>query len=421
MTAPRIEFICIGTELLTGKVNTHTGYLGPKLSEAGLNIAREHAVGDDPSIMRETFREAFKRSDVVISAGGLGPTFDDITREVWSSVLNRPLKKQPWIVDDIKMKFQARGLPMPPRNRRQALVLKGADVLGNPFGTAPGQLVRVGKKTVVLLPGPGRELYPMVETHVLPRLKEIFPGRFLIQKVYLIFGVPESRVDEMIRPWVARRQRVKGCRVVHGILASQLIISVKFTVEGKNPADVHAVAGQLSTEARKILGDLIFGEGKDTLDRVVGELLRSAKKTIAVAESCTGGSIARLFTENAGASDYFLEGIVTYANTSKMRRLGVKSETLKTVGAVSAKTAKEMAEGIRKSSGAAIGLSVTGVAGPTGGTFDKPVGLVYIGLAGARGTDAQEFRFKGDRGSVRNRASLVALDLVRKALIAGSI
>lgn len=413
----RLEFICVGTELLTGKVNTHTAYLGPKLSEVGLGITREHAVGDDPTLMRETFTEVFKRADVVICAGGLGPTFDDITREVWSLVLHRKLRKQPWLVIDIRKKFKSRGLVMPPMNHRQALVLSGADVIPNAFGTAPGQIIRLKGKTVVLLPGPGRELFPMVESTVLPRLRDLFPGRFSVQKSLLIYGLPESQIDAMVRPWVARRSKFSGCQVTHGILASQAIITVKFMAEGTVRLQVEAAAEQLKKELTKILGHLVFGENTDTLESVVGRLLTLKNKTLAVAESCTGGLIAKLLTDMAGSSHYFLEGITTYSNKSKRRRLGVKAATLARYGAVSSPVAKEMAEGIKKSSGVDFALSVTGIAGPNGGTEKKPVGLVFIGVAGPRGTKIVQYKFKGERSYIRQRAALSALNLLRISLL----
>ncbi len=414
----RTELICIGTELLTGKVNTHTAYLGEKLADAGLRLAREHAVSDDPKIMFETFSEALKRSDVVISAGGLGPTFDDITREVWSKATGLPLERRDWLVDDIRAKFKSRGIPMPPKNVRQAFVLKGADVIRNPHGTAPGQIVRVRGKLVVLLPGPARELCPMVETAVLPRLKSLFPNRYLRQRSFLIFGEPESHVDEIVRPWVRRRQKYLGLPVTHGILASQGIVTVKFSVEGKDQASVNEAAVKLASEVQKIIGKMSFGEGGETLESSVGRLLLSAGKTVAVAESCTGGMIAEFLTAPAGASNYFLEGVVTYSNASKVRRLGVRQTTLIKHGAVSAPTAKEMAQGLRLSTKADYALSITGIAGPSGGTPEKPVGLVYIGLASARGVRVHEFRFKGERPFIRRRAAMMALNLLRLSLLA---
>lgn len=414
----RIELICIGTELLTGKINTHTAGIGEKLGAAGFTLAREHAVGDDPKLMLETFSEAFRRSDVVISAGGLGPTFDDITREIWSKTTGLRLEHHDWLVDDIRSKFEARGIKMPPHNARQALILKGADVIRNAHGTAPGQMVRIRGKLIVLLPGPGRELFPMFDTAFLPRLKSLYPERHRRQKSFLIFGEPESRIDHIVRPWVRRRGKILGMPVTHGILASQGIVSVKFAVDGSNPEKVEIASEKLGAELRKILGGISFGEGTDTLETAVGRLLLSKDKTVAVAESCTGGAIADLLTAPSGASNYFLEGAVTYSNTSKVRRLGVSQKTLDRHGAVSAPTAREMAAGLRKRTGADYALSVTGIAGPTGGTPDKPVGLVYIGLASARGVHAHEFHFRGERPVIRRRAAMTAINLLRLSILA---
>ncbi|MCG3205177.1 MAG: putative competence-damage inducible protein [Elusimicrobia bacterium] len=413
----RLEFICVGSELLTGKINTHTAYLGQRLASLGLSISREHAVGDNPRLMRETFSEVLSRSNVVICAGGLGPTFDDITRDVWAAVLNRKLVHQPWLLEDIKKKFRSRGVVMPPMNRRQTFVLEGARVIPNNCGTAPGQILKFRNKWLILLPGPSRELVPMVENNVLPHLQNECAANPLRQKSLLIFGVPESTVDQMIRPWVARRKDFMGCRVTHGILASQAIITVKFSVSGKSSIQVEKTADRLEKEARKILGRLVFGTGQETLEGIVGELLRKKNKTLAVAESCTGGLISKLLTDVAGSSDYFAEGVVTYTNQSKMKRLGVKTSTLARVGAVSPEVAKEMVLGLRKSSGATYGLSVTGVAGPSGGSLQKPVGLVFIGVSGPRGTKIEKHQFRGDRASIRHRAALTALNSLRETLL----
>jgi nicotinamide-nucleotide amidase len=385
------------------------------LGKAGLSIAREHTVGDDPRLMRETFQEAYDRSDLVICAGGLGPTFDDLTRDVWSKVLRAPLKLQPALLRDIEEKFKARGIRMPPMNRRQAQVLKNAIVIPNPNGTAPGQWWRGKNKMVALLPGPARELYPMLENFLMPRLKNISKS-VLTQKTFLIFGVPESRIDEVIRPWVARNAKINGCPITHGILASQSIISVKFTVQGKDRRHVDAAVGKLTADLRKILRDLPFGEDGDTLEGVIGKRLVERRETLAVAESCTGGLLSKIITDHAGASDFFVEGDVTYHNRSKMKRLGVKAKTLEKFGAVSRETASEMAAGLRKSAGADHALSITGIAGPTGGTVEKPVGLVYIGYAGPRRSLVKEFRFTGDRAWIRHRSALMALDLLRREI-----
>jgi nicotinamide-nucleotide amidase len=416
---PRIEVICVGSELLTSRVNSHTVAIGQMLARIGLSITRGHVVGDDVATMREIFSEALRRADVVLCAGGLGPTFDDLTREIWARVTGHPLRFHPDLLVDIRAKFRARGLSMPPRNRQQAFAMKDAHVLNNPLGTAPGQLLRAGKKILALLPGPTRELVPMFENAVLPELRSSFPNLFIAQKAFLIFGMSESRIDQMIRPWVAKNQRVDGCVVEHGILASNAIITVKLKVSGANEQTVLAVRDALAAQARRRLSAYIFGEDNDTLDSVVTHELKRQKKMIAVAESCTGGLIAKTLTDAAGASDIFLEGVVTYHNSSKRKRLGVAAKTLLDHGAVSEQTALEMARGVKRTSGADIGVSVTGIAGPTGGTTDKPIGLVWIGIADDRGAKAHEFRFAGDRATIRQRSAQNVFNLLRKELTRG--
>jgi nicotinamide-nucleotide amidase len=415
---PRIDIVCIGTELLTGKVNTHTAALGEILASIGLSLSREQTVGDDRALMERVFRETLRDADVIFSCGGLGPTFDDITREAWSSVLKRPLKLNAELVRDIEKKFKARGLQMPPMNKRQAQVLQGAEVIPNLNGTAPGQYLSVGKKILILLPGPTRELFPMIENFVVPRLRSIYTSSFLVNKSFLSVGIPESQIDQAVRPLVKKYQTLENCRITHGILASQSIVTVKLTVEGKKERDVQQVVERLSKEFRKCIGGSLFGEDRDTLPAVIGELLRAKNKKLAVAESCTGGLIAKLLTDEPGSSDYFVEGVITYANASKQKRLGVASSTLLKNGAVSEEVAREMAKGLKKSTRVDYTLSVTGIAGPAGGSPAKPVGLVYIGCSGPRGTSVKKFQFSGDREWIRHRAALMALDFLRKELIA---
>jgi nicotinamide-nucleotide amidase len=416
---PRIEVICVGSELLASRMNSHTVAIGQALARIGLSISREHVVGDDARLMTETFKESLRRADVVLCAGGLGPTFDDLTRDVWARVTKRPLRTHAELVTDIEAKFRSRNIPMPPHNRRQASVLKGARVLANPFGTAPGQSLRLGRKILILLPGPTNELAPMLENYALPEIKSLYPESFLAQKTFSIFGVAESKIDHMIRPWVAKNQRVGGCTVQHGILASNAVVSVKFSVRGPRADTVRRVCDTLAAQVRRRLGAFIFGEDHDTLLSITTALLKRQKKTIALAESCTGGLIAKLLTDAAGASDIFKEGLVTYHNESKVKRLGVSRATLKKHGAVSKETALEMVNGVKRTSGADVAVSVTGIAGPTGGTADKPIGLVWIAVADDRGANAHEFHFTGDRATIRQRAAQNAFNLLRNRLLHG--
>lgn len=417
MSTPHIEMICIGTELLNGRVNTHTARLGIRLADIGLSITREHTIPDDPQVMRQTFAEALRRSDVVISAGGLGPTFDDLTRDVWSKVTKRPLQDNRRLAVEIEKKFTSRGLTMPPANLRQAQVLKGAAIIPNANGTAPGQYLELGRQVLVLLPGPDRELFPMLQSFVLPRLRRRYRNTHARLKSFLMVGVPESRIDQMVRPLVERYERLNGCDIIHGILASQSLITVKFRVEGARRSTVDATARKLAGEFRRVLGSLVVGEDEDRMENIIGPLLARRKETLATAESCTGGLIGKMITDRAGSSDYFIEGMVTYANRAKTRRLGVPPVLLRRYGAVSEPVARAMAEGVRRAARTTYGVAVTGVAGPGGGTREKPVGLVYVACAAPDVTTAKKFTLKGDRAWIRQRSAVMALDLLRQAIV----
>lgn len=414
--APRIEVVCVGTELLTGKVNTHTAAIGPRLNAIGLSLAQERVVGDDPILMREVFADAWRRSDAVICCGGLGPTFDDLTRDIWARVLGRPLRRDPGLVRGIEAKFRARGLRMPPMNRRQAQVLRGASVIDNAFGTAPGLALELPAKALYLLPGPPRELLPMLEKNVIPALRRRHPGLHQEHRSLRLAGVAESQVDAWVRPLVKRYARVDGLAVTHGILASQAVVTVKFSVEGRDPSRVTSAADALVGAFRRRLGAHVFGSGDDTLEQAVGAALERRGCTLSVAESCTGGLVTKLLTDRPGSSGYLLEGVVTYSNASKTHRLGVKPSTLSRHGAVSRETAREMAVGLRRSSGADFAISITGIAGPGGGERRKPVGLVFIGLSDGKRTAVRRFRFSGDRAWIRLRSAVAALDMLRRRL-----
>jgi nicotinamide-nucleotide amidase len=417
MKAPRIELICVGSELLLGRVNTHAARLGLELAKIGLSIAREHTVPDDNAIMRQTFSEALRRADIVISAGGLGPTFDDFTRDTWSAVTRRPMKPNPALAADIRRKFAVRGLEMPPANLRQALVLRGAIPIRNASGTAPGQILSLGRKTLVMLPGPARELFPMFEKSVVPELRRRHRNLHTRLKTFLIAGVPESKVDQMIRPLIDSLPVFPGCTVVHGILASHSLITVKFRVEGIRAAAVDDAARIVTAAFRQVLRPILVGEDEERLEYLVGSLLEKRKESVVTAESCTGGLLAKMFTDRSGSSSYYLEGLITYSNAAKSKRLGVPPALIKRQGAVSDEVARAMAAGARRTLKATYGLSITGVAGPAGGTRDKPVGLVYIACAAPDMVTSKRFTFRGDRHWIRQRSSVMALDLLRQAIV----
>ncbi len=417
MKTPRVELICVGSELLMGKVNTHAAALAPRLERLGLALRRETTVGDDPDEMVRAFREAWRRSDAVLCAGGLGPTFDDITREAWSKALRRPLRYVPSLARGIAAKFRARGLRMPPDNRRQAYLLSGARVLDNPNGTAPGQVLETGGKVLGLFPGPGRELFPLFDGDFSAILRRKFPGVARQTKIWRIYGIPESAVDEKLRPIVASEKSRDPVRVVWGILAQSFIIDIKATVSAPSFDEVENRLRRIELKIRRRFGRAVYGEGQETLEEAVGRLLRRRKETLAAAESCTGGLLAEKITRVPGSSDYFLQGVVTYSNESKRRVLGVKPATLARRGAVSRECAVEMARGARRRSGADWAVSVTGIAGPGGGGEKKPVGLVYIALSHRGRTSCREHLFFGDRQRIRERAALEALEALRLRLL----
>jgi nicotinamide-nucleotide amidase len=412
----RVELVCVGTELLTSKVSTHSTGLAERLESLGLHLSRETVVGDDPAEMAVVFREAWRRSDLILCSGGLGPTFDDITREIWSKVLRRKLLFRAPLFRDVQERFLRSGLRMAPENRRQAFILSGAEPLRNPNGTAPGQRLTIGRKTLCLLPGPGKELFPMFDESLVPWLRSSALGVTRETRVWRLFGSPESAVDHDVRPIVAAFSSWKGVSMIWGILAHQGLVDVKVTAAGKDGVSVRRCLSRVEALVRRTFGTLIFGTDKDVLEGVVGGLLTARGETVATAESCTGGGLAERLTRTGGSSLYFVEGRVTYHNRSKEALLGVPSSVLTGEGAVSRRCARAMAEGLRRRAKTTWALSITGIAGPGGGTPLKPVGLVFIGLAGPRGTRVWEHRFSGDRGRIREQSGLWALDHLRRSL-----
>ena len=406
-----MELVCVGTELLMGKLNTHGAYFSGLLEDAGLPLARETTVSDDPKEMARLFKEVWDRSDVVLATGGLGPTFDDVTRDVWARVLGRKLVFRRDLLAAIVERFQRRGTPMPPANRRQAYILDGARPLENANGTAPGQLLEAEGKILVLLPGPGREMKPMVERFVLPFLGNRFPSVARKTRVWRLFGRPESAVDQQLRKIFNSKGGASW-----GILAQDGVVDVKMTASGTDPRRVEKIVGQWDARMRRAFGKDIFGNEGDTLESVVGSLLKHRGKTLATAESCTGGGLAQKLTNVPGSSEYYWGGVVVYDNTAKRKLLGVGEGTLKRFGAVSAETAREMAQHLRRKARADVALSITGIAGPAGGTADKPVGRVYIALAAAGSNRVWEMNFLGDRALIRNQSALWALNSLRLEL-----
>jgi nicotinamide-nucleotide amidase len=391
-----IELITTGSELLLGfTVNRHLDYVGRQLAASGLRLTRHTTVADDRAEMTAVVREALGRSDFILITGGLGPTSDDFTRDVVAELLELPLVRDETVAVAIADRFRRRSLPMPDSVNVQALVPRGARVLPNRHGTAPGLLIeRTGKK-LVLLPGPPRELQPMFEEFVVPLLPH---RRDFDCRVLRTTGLPESIVEQKVAPVVT------GVEI--GYCARPGEVDVRI---------IGPTAAEAEQRVRAALGDYIYGTGDDRLEEVVIKML--AGKTVATAESCTGGLIANRLTNVSGSSAVFLAGWVTYSNAAKMRDLGVREETLQAHGAVSEQVCREMAEGSRQRSGANFALSATGIAGPTGGTSDKLVGLVWIGLATPNGTKVQRHVLAFDRETFKWFVSQSALELLRRELL----
>ncbi len=399
----RIELVNTGSELLLGfTVNTHLNYIARQLARIGLRLERQTTVGDGHGDLRVVIAEALARADVLLITGGLGPTSDDCTRDIVAELLNLPLVRDEVTANAISERFRRRNLSMPEQIMVQALVPQGASVLPNRNGTAPGLAVSQAGKLVILLPGPPRELKPMFEEYVLPLLPA---GTAMDCRVFKVAGLPESIVEQKVAPRLAD---LPDLELGYCARPGEVEVRVIATPATNDEAE-HRI--------RTALGQRIYGVGDELLEQVVVRLLTQAGKTLAVAESCTGGAIANRLTNVSGASAVFLSGWVTYSNLAKMRDLGVREVALQQFGAVSEEVALAMAEGARQRGRADYALSATGIAGPTGATPEKPVGLVFIGLATPAGTTVERHSLSFDRETFKWFVSQAALDLLRRALV----
>ncbi|MDR2437004.1 MAG: competence/damage-inducible protein A [Endomicrobium sp.] len=421
----KIELICTGSELLAGKLNTNAAFIGSRLFNLGFELSSVTNIGDKKQDLVKQFNIAFERSDIIIVTGGLGPTFDDITVETTAECLNLPIYCDKKVLKLIQKYFSKKSISKIPKiNERQANIIKGAKVLKNCFGTAPGQMVHFEfkkdrkkyRQTLFLLPGPPREMKLMFEENVEPFLKSHF-SKIRKNSSLHVFGLSESAVAELIKPIIDEAKFGDSQNIEFGILATDSIVDIKFAVSGLNEIVVDNTINNLNLRFSNVLKENIFGYNEDTLASVVGKLLIQKKKTVSFAESCTGGKISAAITDIAGSSLYFKSAVVAYSNESKIKVLGVKEETLKSFGAISEETAKEMAHGILSLSGSDYALSVTGIAGPSGSSKDKSVGLVYVGFADMKKTESFKFNFIGAREDIRNRTVNTVLDCLRKKLL----
>jgi nicotinamide-nucleotide amidase len=407
------EIIAIGSELLApDRTDTNSLWLTEKLNGIGIDVRLKTVVGDDDARLEEAIKDAAKRSKVVITTGGLGPTEDDVTRKVAARALGRRLFLDEQLLDEIRARFQAFGRPMPERNSRQAMVIDGAQVLPNPNGSAPGLYIEHEGTAIALLPGPPREMKPMFENHVQPKLEGRAGKTIVRRRLLRVAGFGESALDEKIAPIYTQFENPQTT-----ILFNNTEIEIHLRAHARTAVEAEKLLDDLSTRLEERLGDAIFSLRGESMEEVVALKLVVGRYTLAVAESCTGGLVAQRLTDIPGSSRYFMEGIVAYSNDAKIRDLGVSARLLQSYGAVSAEVAEAMAEGIRKRADTDFGLALTGIAGPDGGTEEKPVGLVYIALADEAHTEHRRLQIPGDRQLVRWRASQFVLDLLRRRLI----
>jgi len=406
----KAEIIAIGSELLTPhRTDTNSLWLTERLNSIGINVCLKTIVGDDESRLEETVRDALKRSDVIISTGGLGPTEDDITRKVFARVTGRQLMLDYEILEQIRKRLTGRGYQMTPNNERQALIPRGAEVLPNPNGSAPGIKLDQEGKLIVLLPGPPRENQPMFDDFVMLDLTRMSRGVRRATRVLKVTGIGESQLDDKIAPIYGEYTNPTTT-----ILFTDSELEIHLTATAENVARAEEIVEELTDKLEEAIGQNVYSTRGESLEEVIGLRLRLKGYTIATAESCTGGLIAERITRVPDASEYFVGSIVSYTNQIKTELLGVPQEMIERWGAVSGEVAEAMARGIKERTGATIGLSVTGIAGPGGGTQAVPVGTVYVGLADDVMTSNRRLVLPGDRHLIRWRASAAALEMVRR-------
>lgn len=415
----KAEIISVGTEILLGDiVNTNAQYVAKELASIGIEVYHQSTVGDNVERLYECFKESLERSDVVITTGGLGPTKDDLTKEVAAKFFGQELVLHEPSWEYIKSLIQRRGKEIAPNNKKQAYFPESAIILKNNNGTAPGAILKKDDKAIIVLPGPPKEMKAMFNESVMPYLNQ-FTDFKLISKTLRLYGIGESDleiaimdiIDEQTNPIVA-------------LYAKEMEVTIRLTAKATDEEEALKLIEPVENRIRERVGKFIYtnddkynGESQNVLEEIVAKLLVEKDLKVATAESCTGGMVASALIDYPGISSVFLEGCVTYSNESKIKRLGVKEETLNKYGAVSEETAIEMAKGIAEGLGADIGLSTTGVAGPGGGTDEKPVGLVYTAVYFKGETKAYKNIYNGNRQKIRSRATRDVLNYLRSELI----
>lgn len=405
----KAEIIAVGSELLTpDRVDTNSLFLTEELNKLGIEVVRKTVVGDERALLLEAFRDAVNRVPLTIASGGLGPTEDDLTREAVAELLGRRLVRNDSIVRAIEARFRSFNRPMPETNLRQAMVPEGGEPLHNPRGTAPGLWIEDGERVIALLPGPPRELKPLFQEQVLPRLQRRVSSSRMFHRELRVTGLGESHVDSVAGPVYTRFPEVQTT-----VLASPGEVQIHLRTWTNDATHAQATLDELERGLNLALHDRIFSRDGSPLEVVVANELLKQNATIAAAESCTGGLLAERLTSIAGSSAYFLGGVVCYSNEMKTAWADVPQEVIASKGAVSSEVAVALAEGIRRRVSSTLGVGITGIAGPGGGSEEKPVGTVHIALASAAGSRSRTLRFPGDREMVRMQASQAALDMIR--------
>lgn len=404
--------ISTGTEMMLGlTLDTNGAFIARNLTDLGFDVIGHCVVCDHEDDLYRAFAAAWKDADLVVASGGLGPTLDDLTKPALCAVLQKELVLREEEAEWIRGVFKKRKRTMPENNLRQAFFPSEAHLLNNRYGTASGMYLTVSDKMAVLLPGPPREMEPMFKNELVPVLKENFnlEANAVVRKTIKVFGPGESQVETLLAPVIDNAENFQL-----SFLAVEGEVHIKIAAEGGDRVQSLKIMEETAAAVGKHMGESVFGYDDDTLVQAVSGLLRSRRLTVALAESCTGGLLAKMLTDYPDSSDFFWGAAIVYSNEAKMKCLGVSEQTLQEHGAVSSETAQEMARNLLNFSGADLALSITGVAGPGGGSEEKPVGLVYIGWADQQGCYAKELQFLGDRDSNRLLAAKSALDILRR-------
>ena len=412
----KAEIIAVGSELLTpDRVDTNSLFLTAQLNRLGIEVTRKTVVGDELAALRNAFDQAAQRVELVIASGGLGPTEDDRTRDAVADLLGRKLARDPAVMKMIEARFRKIGRVMSEVNKRQAMVPEGATVLENDRGTAPGLWLESNGRIIILLPGPPHELKAMFTAQVGPRLGRLATGVRLVARELRVAGMGESDVDQRIAPIYTRHEDVQTT-----ILAAPGEIQIHLRAWSKDTAAAERQLQGIQESIVLALGEAVFTTAGESMEEVVGRELTMHHATIATAESCTGGLLAERLTSISGSSAYFLGGVVSYSNTLKSAWVDVPAEIIESRGAVSSEVAVALADGIRRRTGATLGVGITGVAGPTGGTPEKPVGTVHVAISDGSGSKERGVHYPGERDRIRWQASQTAMDLVRRYFLYAS-